>query len=110
MRWYVSLRRSGEIAYVRRNGRHAGVETLSLYANAAPSGPPRVAVTVSKAVGGAVVRNRVKRRIKGALDALPPPASPLRLVIVARPQAASQPYERLAGSLAAGLARLRITA
>ena len=64
-----------------------------------------MAVTVSKAVGKAVVRNLVKRRIKGALDGLHAPARSLRIVIVARPAAGSEPYERLARDVAAVMAR-----
>lgn len=65
-------------------------------------------VTVAKSVGGAVVRNRVRRRIKGALDGLAPPTEPTRLVLVARPSAAIEPYARLAQDLEAVLVRLLV--
>ncbi len=63
-------------------------------------------MTVSKAVGKAVVRNLVKRRIKGILDGLRGPERALRIVIVARPPAAREPYARLAMDVEAVLARL----
>jgi ribonuclease P protein component len=63
-------------------------------------------VTVSKAVGGAVVRNLVRRRIRGALDGLPVPARPVRLLFVAKPAAAAAGYGRLAADVAAALGRL----
>jgi ribonuclease P protein component len=107
VRWYASLRRSGEIAFVRRRGVRAGTETLAAHTAAARGGPARIAITVSKAVGGAVVRNRVKRRIKGALDRLPAPAHGLRVVIVARPVAAAVSYDRLARDVSEIMARLR---
>jgi len=110
VRWYASLRRSGEIAAVRRRGRRAGATTLSVYALEARSLPTRVAVAVSKSVGGAVERNRVKRRIKGALDALAMPSAPVRLVVIARPAAASEPYAVLARDVAGSLARLKVLA
>lgn len=37
---------------------------------AAPSTPPRVAFVIGKAAGGAVVRNRIRRRIRAALQEL----------------------------------------
>ena len=103
MRWYDSLRRRAEIAYVRRRGRPASQATLTAYL-AEPGGPrSRFGVTVSSHVGKAVVRNLVRRRIKGALDALPPPARPFRVLIVAKPAAAAAPYERLAADLVRAL-------
>lgn len=106
MRWYGRLRRSGEIAFVRRRGRRLGFETCSVFA-LEDSGPTRVCVTVSKAVGGAVVRNAVRRRIRGALDAQPLPATALRLVFVAKPAAATSPFSRICGDVAAALGRPR---
>lgn len=105
MRWYGRLRRSGEIAFLRRRGRHAALATLSAYAAPEDRGASRVGVTVSKAVGGAVTRNLVRRRIRGALDALPPPKDPVRLLLVAKPAAAVVPFERLAADVTAALAR-----
>jgi ribonuclease P protein component len=106
MRWYGRLRRSGEIAFVRRRGRRVDLETLSLYA-APGRNATLVAVTASKAVGGAVARNLIRRRIRGALDALGPAAGAgRRLVVVAKPAAASAPYGRLAADLRAGFGKL----
>jgi ribonuclease P protein component len=106
VRWYGRLRRSSEIAFVRRRGRQ--VSSSCLVAYAAPADVPGsiVAVTVAKTVGGAVVRNRVRRRIRGALDALPAPAAGERLLFVAKPAAAQASYERLAGEIERALARL----
>ncbi len=108
MRWYGALRRAGEIAYVRRRGHTAGRATLVGYAAEQRVGPSRVVVTVAKSVGGAVVRNRVRRRIKGALDGHALPTEPTRLVLVARPSAAVEPYARLAQDLEAVLVRLLV--
>jgi ribonuclease P protein component len=107
MRWYDPLRRQSEFAHVRRRGRSVSLPTFTAYLSPAGNVRPRVGVTVSKAVGKAVVRNLVRRRIRGALDALPAtrPASG-RLLFVAKPAAAGFPYDRLAGDVAAALARL----
>ena len=102
MRWYGRLRRSGEIAFVRRRGRRLTFETCSVFALDG-LGPTRVCVTVSKAVGGAVVRNAVRRRVRGALDAQPIPATASRLVFVAKPAAATLPFSRIFGDVAAAL-------
>jgi ribonuclease P protein component len=106
VRWYDRLRRSSEIAFVRRRGKPAGTESLVAYGLADPAGRTRVAVTVATTVGGAVIRNLVKRRIRGALDVLGRPPVPLRLVIVAKPAAAALAYDRLAKDVASALERL----
>jgi len=103
VRWYGRLRRSAEIAAVRRRGRRRDFTGFAFY-EAGAAAPARFCVTVSKAVGGAVVRNLVRRRIRGALDELTPAAGRSgRFVIVARPAAAELPYERLADDLAVAL-------
>jgi ribonuclease P protein component len=107
MRWYHRLQRSGEIAFVRRRSKAAGLATLDAYAAAGRGRQTRVAVTVSKAVGKAIVRNLVRRRIRGALDACPPLETGLRLLIVAKPAAAAASYESLASDVGAVLGRLR---
>ena len=109
MRWYDRLRRSSEIAFVRKRGRRAATPTFAAYALPAERRGPLVAVTVSKAVGPAVVRNRVRRRIRGALDALPPPSRPLRVLFVAKPGAGESPYARLAADVSSALGQLVAT-
>lgn len=66
----------------------------------AESGPSRAGFVVSKAVGGAVVRNRVKRRlrhlVRDRLTALPPGSL---LVVRALPPAAAASQPELAEAL-----------
>lgn len=76
-----------------------------------PDGSPRVGFVVSKAVGNAVVRNRVKRRLRhlaveqlGLLSSLP---GPVVLVVRALPAAAGATYEELGADLARCLDRAR---
>jgi len=106
VRWYDPLRRQSEIAYVRRRGRQARFATLSAFGAETQGRRSRIGITVSGQVGGAVVRNRVRRRIRGALDAQPPLRPPIRILFVARPPAANEPYARLAADVEAALARL----
>lgn len=70
-------------------------------------GPARVGFAVSKAVGSAVVRNRVKRRLRALtaarLDQLPPGAL---LVLRATPASASASFAQLGADLDAAVGRL----
>ena len=100
MRWYDRLRRRAEIAFVRRRGRVASTPTVTAYLVEPVGARSRFGVTVSTRVGKAVVRNLVRRRIRGALAQLPVPAKPLRVLFVAKPAAAEAAYARLADDVA----------
>ena len=83
------LSRSAEFDRVYRQGRSVGNRHLVLYAF--PTGDserPRLGLSVSRKVGGAVERNLVKRLLREAFAAREPgmPAGQ-DLVIVARPEA-----------------------
>jgi ribonuclease P protein component len=112
------LRRRAEFAATTRGGRRAGrgslVVHLAIPADAIPpaatpgdaaGGPARAGFTVSKAVGTAVVRNRVRRRLRHLvaerLATLPAGAC---LVVRALPAAAGRDYQQLARDLDQALA------
>jgi len=106
MRWYGRLRREAEFAFVRQTGRRASTPTISAFA-VAGSGPTRVGVPASKAVGTAVERNLVRRRIRGALDGSAPLAEgAFRIVLVARPAAAAATFAQLARDVESALGRV----
>ena len=69
---------------------------------------PRFGFTVTKHSGGAVERNRIRRRLKEALRLLDPlPARPGHdYVIVARPEALSMPFQALQGELIRALGKI----
>ena len=58
------LHESADFRRVTRSGLRAGRPTLVVHAALGAGSSSRVGFVVSKAVGGAVVRNRVKRRLR----------------------------------------------
>ncbi|HET7174077.1 MAG TPA: ribonuclease P protein component [Nocardioidaceae bacterium] len=100
------LRRSEEIARAVRRGRRASTATLTVHAERGedPPRPARVAFVVSKAVGDAVTRNRVKRRLRhAAAAALPGLPAGCDLVVRAKPAAARASFVELAADLGRAL-------
>ena len=74
---------------------------------AGASSPTRLGITVSKKVGKAAVRNRVKRWVRESYRRMPELCPPgLDLVVVARPSAPDRGYEATATELRGLLRRL----
>ena len=108
------LRRRSDFAATIRGGRRAARGALVVHLDQVPApaepavspAPPRAGFVVSKAVGGAVVRNRVKRRlrhlVRARIDTLPPGAM---LVVRALPAAAERSFAELGADLDGALAR-----
>jgi ribonuclease P protein component len=73
-----------------------------------PGGPPRFGFTVTKKLGNAVVRNRIKRRLKEAVRKAQVSLARggFDYVIVARPPAFDIPFERLVADVETGLKRV----
>ena len=70
--------------------------------------PPRVAYAIGRPVGGAVVRNRVRRRLRAATRAHAAVLEPGHAYLVhAAPGAAQRTYADLAASLGSALGALR---
>src|SRR3954451_15524831 len=93
------LRRSDDFRRAVRSGRRASrrAGVLHLLVEDGCAEPPRVGFVVNKAVGNAVLRNRVHRRLRAVLTARLPdlPAGSLA-VVRALPSSASASYEQLA--------------
>ena len=105
------LRRSSDFTATFRGGRRAGRGTVVVHLlidEPAQAATARAGFVVSKAVGNAVVRNKVRRRlrhlVRPRLTDLPAGSS---LVVRALPAAASASYEQLSSDLHTALAAAR---
>jgi ribonuclease P protein component len=100
MRAFDSLRRRGDFARVTRRGkRRAGTYLTCFVADGRRR--TRVGITISGSIGGAVVRNRLRRRIKAILERYPLAAPPwCDIVFIARPGAGELRLPALADEMA----------
>ncbi|MFF0266050.1 ribonuclease P protein component [Kribbella sp. NPDC004536] len=103
------LRRSDDFRRAVRSGRRAARRAVVLHvlAEAGQPGPPRVGFVVNKAVGNAVLRNRVHRRLRAVLASRLPdlPAGSLT-VVRALPSSAAASYDELVADVDGALRRL----
>ena len=96
------MRRRADFEEVRQHGRTVGRRLLSGRLQLRPDNdePARVGFTVSRAVGSAVIRNRVRRRlrhlVRGYLPSLPDGSL---LVVRAHPRAATARQADIAAEL-----------
>lgn len=105
------LRRSTDFRLVLRRGARAGRRRLVVHALVpGPGDGARAGLVVNKAVGNAVVRHRVARRLRhlvaARLGTLPAHCA---LVVRALPPAAAATSAELAGDLDSALAKLALS-
>ena len=107
------LKRRPEFLRVAAAGRRCSTPGVLVQAEASrdaasPEAPPRVGFTVSRKVGGAVVRNRAKRRLRAvAAELLPALGQPATdYVLIGRQATPTRPYALLKADLAEALRRL----
>ncbi|MBO4848239.1 MAG: ribonuclease P protein component [Clostridia bacterium] len=85
MKRCYSLKRNKEFRRVYRNGKTAGSHTLVLIYLSGRQPEKKIGFAVGKKIGNAVVRNRVKRRLREAVTPLLPEIAPgCRLIFIAR--------------------------
>lgn len=111
------MRNSQDFRQTIRSGKRSASPTLVAHVVAGArdgsvvAGPTSVGFVVSKAVGPAVVRNRVKRRLRQLMrDRLELLPAGSRLVIRALPRAAQEKSGSLARDLDAALSRSGVLA
>jgi ribonuclease P protein component len=105
------LNRSGDIQRVRRTGKSYAHPLLVLVAARSDAPGMRLAVTAGLRVGGAVERNRARRRIREAARPLiGSRAEGWDLLLVARSGAVSAPFAELSGAVRALFRRAGVTA
>jgi ribonuclease P protein component len=91
------MRASSDFASVLRRGLKSGRTTVVVYLMRTPSRERMAGFAVSKSVGGAVVRNRVKRRLRAIVaEQLPSLPDGSAVVVRALPAAATATYAELA--------------
>jgi len=66
-----------------------------------PEEPPRVAFTIGRRVGPAVVRNRLRRRLRMLMREMAPELRPGAYLIGAGPAAAALSFGELSGAMGA---------
>lgn len=98
MRSEQRLRRRKDFAAVYRESRPHGDRLLVVRVRANDSETTRCGFAVGRVVGNAVVRNRVKRRLRAAAESIPTKRG-LDIVIGARRAAADADYQELLRSL-----------
>ena len=107
MRRFASLRRQADFARLRRHGRRVTTKSLVVYRGGlfADEDSSLVGITVSKSIGKAVIRNKVRRRLAAILHETLDARPAMRLLVVARPPAADAPYRDLQAEVGAALAQ-----
>ena len=92
-----------------RRGRRSNAPAFLLQSMPNGGGVVRVGYTVTKKVGNAVCRNRIKRRFRAAArDVVPHHAAPGHdYVLIARPGAEDRPYPALLDDLRRALKHAR---
>ena len=101
----LRLRSRRDFKQVYQRGQTVSLPTMVLYWRKNGGLGKRIGFSVSKKLGGAVERNRVKRRCRAAAhELLPKCPSGFDLVFVARPAAAKADYSHLQADMAQTLA------
>lgn len=102
------LRRAADLQRVVRGGRRAAADTVVVHALAAGGGRAQVGFVVGRQVGNAVVRNRVKRRLRNLMrDRMETLPGGMLVVARANPAASTADFHRLGVDLDRCLARVK---
>jgi ribonuclease P protein component len=107
------LRSRGEFTAVQQRGRRVACRSLTLLAMPNALGHDRLGIVASRRIGGAVTRNRAKRRIREVFRQRDRSARAedgrraLDLVVIARREIASASFAEIEKELVTAIGRLR---
>ena len=88
-------------------GVRAGRSAFSLQAIASDQPHPGIGLTVTKKVGNSPQRNRIRRRLRAAARACAPAFQPQHdYVLVGRPEALTQPFNKVVADLSSAIAKV----
>jgi ribonuclease P protein component len=94
------LTRSNDIKRVRRVGKSYAHPLVVLVVSITPEDSNRIAIITGKSVGGAVERNRVRRRIRAICDTLLPNLKTgFQAVLIGRAPSGGATFEELEKSI-----------
>jgi len=100
------LLKHGDFQQVYQQGRRQFTGNMTVFflrrQSAAENGP-RVGFTVGKVLGGAVERNRIKRRMREAVRRSPAACGPVDIVFHPRKSVLTMPFAELVSEVARGL-------
>ena len=108
----VRLRSRREYDAVQRGGRRVSARFVTLLARPGAAPHDRLGLVASRKIGGAVIRNRAKRRLREIFRQLEPAAPdprPLDLVAIARRELVDAPHAIVEADFRAALKKLRGT-
>jgi len=101
------LLKHADFQRVYENGRRQFTGNMTVFflrrAPEIPAEGPRVGLTVGKVLGGAVDRNRIKRRMREAVRLSPPCAGPVDVVFNPRKSVLTMPFDQLLSEVSRGL-------
>src|SRR5579871_1888376 len=105
MRRFASLRRQADFARLRRHGRRISTKSPVIYRSDSLPGDIRAlaGISVSKTVGKAVLRNKLRRRLAAILHDALAERDTMRLLFVARPLAAGASFRDLRAEVTSAL-------
>jgi ribonuclease P protein component len=107
----VRLRARGEFVLVQKQGRRVATTNMTVLALPNSSDRDRIGIIASKKLGGAVMRNRAKRRLRALFRQLEPDevqargSLPLDLVVIPRRELVSAPFTTLEAEFTSALCR-----
>jgi ribonuclease P protein component len=98
-----------EFTAVQERGRRVSTKYLTLLGQANRADHDRLGIIASRRLGGAVVRNRAKRRLREVFrrHTAGTPTRPLDLVAIPRRELLSAPFQVVEADFCAALGRLR---